>query len=311
MRSGCASRSKSDAGSEALEPAESVSWAVDITSGPAGLLLALLAVREQQVGYVPGRTVNTMSAGYRGEAKTDAKDAFVIADVSRVLGDFARVQVPPQLVAELGLLTGHRADLVADRIRLLSRLRELLTGVFPALERAFDYSRHRGALVLLTGYQSPGALRQGGHARLRAWLRRRNVRRADRSAYARPAPPAGPCTPRRPTSPPDGRDCARSLRRPGSPLRAVATRPRPEARLHAWTGARSHQRRGSPPGRPGGRSGRSRMISIKARRNTRRRLGHCRGLPVEELVALDHREASTLSRSAHNRVSLTSLPPQV
>jgi transposase len=123
-----------------------------------------------------------MSAGYRGESKTDAKDAFVIADLSRLRGDFAPVQVPAQLVAELGLLTGHRADLVADRIRLLSRLRELLTGVFPALERAFDYSRHRGALVLLTGYQSPDALRRRGPARLTAWLRKRDVRRADQVA---------------------------------------------------------------------------------------------------------------------------------
>lgn len=127
---------------DVLQLADQVSWAVDITSGPAGLLLALLASRGQQVRYVPGRTVNTMSVGYRGEAKTDAKDAFVIADISRLRGDFAPVQVSAQLVAELGLLTGHRADLVADRIRLLSRLRELLTGVFPALERTFDYSRH-------------------------------------------------------------------------------------------------------------------------------------------------------------------------
>jgi transposase len=126
--------------------------------------------------------VNTVSAGYRGEAKTDAKDAFVIADISRLCGDFTAVQVPAELVAELGLLTGHRADLVADRIRLLSRLRELLTGVFPALERAFDYSRHRGALVLLTGYQSPDSLRRRGLGRLTAWLGKRGVRRADQVA---------------------------------------------------------------------------------------------------------------------------------
>src|SRR3954468_14835825 len=98
----------------------------------------MLAGRGQQARYVPGRTVNTMSAGYRGEAKTDAKDAFGIADISRLRGDFAPAEVPAALVAELGLLTGHRADLVADRIRLLNRLRELLTSVFPATdERAY------------------------------------------------------------------------------------------------------------------------------------------------------------------------------
>lgn len=168
----------------ALGLAEEVSWAVDATSGPAWLLLALLASRGQQVRYVPGRAVNAMSAGYRGEAKTDAKDAFMIADISRLRGDFTLVEVPAGLSAELGLLTAHRADLVADRIRLISRLRELLTSVFPALERAFDYSRHRGALVLLTGYHDPAALRRLGAARLSAWLTKRKVRRADQVAAA-------------------------------------------------------------------------------------------------------------------------------
>ncbi len=49
----------------------------------------------------------------------------------------------------------HRADLIADRVRMINRLLDVLTGYFPALEAAFDYSRHKGALVLLTGYQTP------------------------------------------------------------------------------------------------------------------------------------------------------------
>lgn len=38
---------------------------------------------------------------------------------------------------------------------MINRLRNVLTGVFPALGRAFDHSSHRGALVLLIGYQRP------------------------------------------------------------------------------------------------------------------------------------------------------------
>ncbi|GAB2713245.1 hypothetical protein GCM10010442_37110 [Kitasatospora kifunensis] len=37
---------------------------------------------------------------------------------------------------------------------------------FPALERAFDYSTSKAALVLLTGYRTPAALRRIGRARL-------------------------------------------------------------------------------------------------------------------------------------------------
>lgn len=171
-----------DAIADALDLAEQVLWAVDINGTTAALLLALLAAHGQEAVYVPGRTVNAMTGGYRGEAKTDAKDAFVIAETSRLRRDFAPVQVNAQLVAELALLTGHRSDLVADRVRMINRLRDLLTGVFPALERAFDYSHHKGALVLLTGFQAPDAIRRRGQTRLEAWLRKRGVRGAEQVA---------------------------------------------------------------------------------------------------------------------------------
>lgn len=171
-----------DAIGQALGLAEQVSWAVDISGTAAALLLALLAAHGQEALYVPGRTVNTMTAGYRGDAKTDARDAFVIADTSRLRRDFSPVQIEAQLVTELALLTGHRSDLVADRVRMINRLRDVLTGTFPALEKAFDYSSQKGALVLLTGFQAPDTLRRRGRSRLEAWLRKRGVRGAEQVA---------------------------------------------------------------------------------------------------------------------------------
>ncbi|WP_405539547.1 IS110 family transposase [Streptomyces sp. NBC_00075] len=164
---------------EILDLADEVHWAVDISGTSSALLLALLAAHGQQAVYVPGRTVNRMSGAYRGEAKTDARDAYVIAETARNRRDFAAIDVPAQLAADLALLTAHRSDLVADRVRMINRLRDTLTGVFPALERAFDYSSQKGALVLLTGYQMPEALRRRGRARLTAWLANRGVRGAD------------------------------------------------------------------------------------------------------------------------------------
>ncbi|MFE0739479.1 IS110 family transposase, partial [Streptomyces sp. NPDC058855] len=164
---------------EILDLADEVHWAVDISGTSSALLLALLAAHGQQAVYVPGRTVNRMSGAYRGEGKTDARDAYVIAETARHRNDFAAIDVPAQLAADLALLTAHRTDLVADRVRMINRLRDVLTGVFPALERAFDYSAHKGALVLLTGYQTPAAIRRRGRARLTAWLANRGVRGAD------------------------------------------------------------------------------------------------------------------------------------
>lgn len=148
-------------------------WTVDIIGAPSALLLALLARAGQSVRYASGRVVAAMSAGYVGEGKTDAKDAYVIAETARLRRDLAAIDADTDLVRNLAVLTGHRADLVADRVRMINRLRDLMTSVFPSLERAFDYSAHKGALVLLTGYASPDRIRRIGETRLAGWLRNR------------------------------------------------------------------------------------------------------------------------------------------
>jgi transposase len=117
-----------------------------------------------------------MSTAYVGEGKTDAKDAYVIAETARARRGLPVVAATSDSVQELMLLTARRADLVADRVRMLNRLRSLLTSVAPALERAFEYSTHKGALVLLTGYPTPQRLTRMGQTRLAGWLRARRVR---------------------------------------------------------------------------------------------------------------------------------------
>jgi transposase len=163
-----------DAGSQATQ----LVWAIDIIGAPSALLLALLARADQSVRYASGRVVAAMSAAYAGEGKTDAKDAYVIAETARLRRDLSVVDTGTDLVRELAVLTGHRADLIADRVRTINRLRDLMTSVFPSLEQAFDYSSHKGALILLTGYATPDRIRRIGQTRLTGWLRNRNVRGA-------------------------------------------------------------------------------------------------------------------------------------
>jgi transposase len=154
-----------------------VSWAVDLTSATSALLLALLTAAGQEVVYIPGRTVNRMAGAFSGEAKTDAKDAVTIANTARMRRDFLPAEPQPELVAELALLTGHRADLAADWVRSVSRLRQLLAGIFPALERGFDFTT-RAALVLVQRYQTPKQIRRTGSSRLAAYLAKQDVRSA-------------------------------------------------------------------------------------------------------------------------------------
>lgn len=164
--------------------ADAVVWAVDVTGTMSGLLLALLAAHAQQVRYAPGRVVNQMATAYRGEAKTDARDAYVIAETVRHRGDLAEIDVASELVVELGLLVTHRTDMVADRVRIVNRLRDVLSGYFPALEREFDFAHSHGAVVLLTGYQTPASIRRVGVSRLEGWLARGKVRTAAKVAQA-------------------------------------------------------------------------------------------------------------------------------
>jgi len=160
---------------EALSLAEEVVWAVDQTGGGAALLLALLWERNQRVVYIPGLTVGRARETYRGESKTDAKDAYVIADQARMRPDLGELEPGEEEVAELRILLGRRRDLVIDQNRTITRLGETLLSLSPALERALDLNR-RGPLTLLTHYQSPAQLRRAGHKRIAAYLRNRGVK---------------------------------------------------------------------------------------------------------------------------------------
>ncbi|WP_142358645.1 IS110 family transposase [Mycobacterium heckeshornense] len=156
-----------------------ITWAIDLNGGGAAVLIALLVGAGQRLLYIPGRTVYHASGGYRGDGKTDAKDAAIIADQARMRRDLQPLRPGDEIAVELRILTTRLADLVADRTRAINRLRAQLLEYFPALERAFDYSTSKAALILLTGYQTPDGLRRAGAAELAAWLRKRKARNAD------------------------------------------------------------------------------------------------------------------------------------
>jgi transposase len=163
-----------------------VSWTVDLTMTYATLLLTVLTDLGKSVRYLAGRAVWQASTVYRGgESKTDAKDARVIADQSRMRGEDLPVLHPDDdLVTELRMLTAHRADLVADRTRTINRLRQQLIAVCPAVERVAELSSDRGWAVLLSRYQRPEVIRQSGISRLTKFLADAGVRNASAIAVA-------------------------------------------------------------------------------------------------------------------------------
>ncbi len=168
---------------DVLDLGDVVAWGIDLADGGAALAIAVLLNHGQSLLYITGRSVNRASEGYRGDGKTDAKDAAIIADQARVRRDLTSLRPGDELVTELKVLTGRRRDLVDDRTRTVNRLRSHLTGIFPGLERELDLG-NVGPLVLLTGYQTPAAIRRTGVRRLATWLRNRKVRGAQQLAEA-------------------------------------------------------------------------------------------------------------------------------
>jgi len=152
-----------------------VQWAIDLNSGGAALLITLLLDDGQDLFYIPGRTVHHASAAYRGDGKTDAKDAAIIADQARMRRDLHPFRHRDKTAVDLRILCARRTDLASDRTRAINRLRAQLLEYFPALERAFDFAHRKAALTLLTGYQTPEGLRRMGTARLERWLRDRHA----------------------------------------------------------------------------------------------------------------------------------------
>lgn len=165
-----------------------VTWAVDLNAGGGALLITLLANPRPAAPLYPCPNRLPRLPQLPRRRKTDAKDAYVIADQARMRRDLQPLQDWDEIAVDLKILTARRYDLAADRTRAINRMRAQLLESFPALERAFDYAASKGALVLLTGYQTPAGLRRVGPSRLATWLKNRKVRGAQAMADAAVAP---------------------------------------------------------------------------------------------------------------------------
>jgi transposase len=152
---------------------------IDLVGGPATLLETLLLERGERVFHVPGVAVNRARDAYRGEAKSDPRDAQIIADQLRLRWrSLPEVRPTDENIAELRLLASHRRDLVQEQTRRIARLREILLGLFPGVEAALDLT-NVGALLALTKVARPVSARKLGKVRLARWLKSRGVRKAD------------------------------------------------------------------------------------------------------------------------------------
>uniref|UniRef100_UPI001F26DC4B IS110 family transposase n=1 Tax=Streptomyces shenzhenensis TaxID=943815 RepID=UPI001F26DC4B len=135
-----------------------------------------------KVAYLPGLAMRRIADLYPGEAKTDAKDAAVIADAARTMPHTLRsLELTDEITAELTVLVGFDQDLAAEATRTSNRIRGLLTQFHPSLERVLGPRLDHPAVTwLLERHGSPAALRRAGRRRLVEVIRPKAPRMAQR-----------------------------------------------------------------------------------------------------------------------------------
>lgn len=160
-----------------------------VVAQPASIGALPLAVAEAigvRVGYLPGLTMRRVADQVPGEAKTDARDAFIIAEAARTLPQTIRdLTATDDLIAQRTMLRGFDDDPRQQSTAVSNRLRGLVTQIHPALERVLGPAwDRRGVLALLQRWPTPQDLGTAGTRRIAACLARRGSRRADTLAAA-------------------------------------------------------------------------------------------------------------------------------
>jgi transposase len=141
---------------------------VDQIANIGALPIAVARDAGCEVAYLPGLSMRRAADLYPGEAKTDARDAFVIADTARTMPHTLRsIEVTDETTAELAMLVGFDGDLAGEATRVSNRLRGLLTQIHPSLERVLGPRiQHKAVLWLLERYGSPAQIRKAGRRQL-------------------------------------------------------------------------------------------------------------------------------------------------
>jgi len=153
---------------------------VDQPASIGALPIAVARSRNIDVAYLPGLAMRRIADLYPGEGKTDARDAFIIADAARTMPHtLRRVGTDDDTLAELTVLAGYDDDLASQATRLTNRLRDALLHVHPALERLLGPRMDRGGvLALLAAAPTPAALRELGPDGIAAVMKPRSPRLA-------------------------------------------------------------------------------------------------------------------------------------
>lgn len=139
---------------------------------PSGLLVDALVEAGHPVFPIHPNAVKAMRPRYRSHgAKTDASDAYLLADALRTDGHRFR-ELTPQSdeIRALRALVRGRDDLVATRVEVANQLRNLLESFWPGALAIFADIDSPIALAFVQRYPTPLAAHRLGEKRLASFL---------------------------------------------------------------------------------------------------------------------------------------------
>ena len=153
-----------------------------VVDQPATIGALAVAVAQDMgitVGYLPGLSMRRIADLTPGSAKTDAKDAAVIAQAARTMPHTLRaVSTSDEDAAALSMLTGFDLDLARQVNQTANRIRGLYTQIHPALEAVVGpWLEHDAVLEVIAAWPTPADLKRAGKARIDARLKKHGCRR--------------------------------------------------------------------------------------------------------------------------------------
>jgi len=158
---------------ECLSGHGSVLVVVDQPNNIGSLAIACARKAGCAVAYLPGLAMRRASGILPGDAKTDERDAFVMAMTARSMPQALRnVLDEDALRADLIALASCDDDASCDMTRETNRLRAHLVEVHPAFESALGNDvTSPFALKLLMRFGGPWGMRKAGKATVMRWVK--------------------------------------------------------------------------------------------------------------------------------------------
>ena len=155
-----------------------------VVDQPATIGALAVAVAQDMgitVGYLPGLSMRRIADLTPGSAKTDAKDAAVIAGAARTMPHTLRaISASDENAAALSMLTGFDLDLARQVNQSANRIRGQSFTQTPPRPRAGAGALagvHDAILEVITAWPTPADLKRAGRTRIDARLKKHGCRR--------------------------------------------------------------------------------------------------------------------------------------